>query len=123
MEKDEWLKKIYKKEVKCLSYSEIKVLNSCIKQLSITHKEVKEKMEEKEKDIQDISQKYLDDIEDYAKTLLKICEDYGEEIGELIAERDGAEAGIIARKDAEKSMLISVIRYMLDYYLKITVCK
>ena len=57
---------------------------------------------------------HKNEIEEHVWALLKICKDHGAEIGELVAIRDGEKAGIIAQKDAEKSMLLSIIRYMLD---------
>ena len=57
---------------------------------------------------------YKNEIEEHVGALLKICKDHGAEIGELVAIRDGEKAGIIAQKNAEKSMLLSIIRYMLD---------
>ena len=68
--------------------------------------------------IQKIHEKYIDEIEVHAKTLIKISEDYGKEIGNLKTARDGVEAGRIVRKDAEKAMLLGVIRFMLDCYMQ-----
>ena len=70
-----------------------------------------------------VHEKYLGELEAHAKTLLEICEDYCKEIGKFVAADDGIEAGIIAQKDAEKGMLMAIIRYILDYYLNITVRK
>ena len=57
---------------------------------------------------------HKNEIEEHVGALLKICKDHGAEIGKFVAIRDGKKAGIIAQKDAEKSMLLSIIRYMLD---------
>ena len=57
---------------------------------------------------------HKNEIEEHVVALLKICKDRGAEIGELVANRDGEKAGMIAQKDAEKSMFLSIIRYMLD---------
>jgi len=65
-----------------------------------------------------VHEKYLAELEEHAKILLKICEDYGKEIGELVAANDGIEAGRIAQKDAEKVMLLGLMRYILDCYMQ-----
>jgi len=65
-----------------------------------------------------VHKKYLGELEAHAKTILEICEDYGDEIGRLVAVSSGMEAGSIAQADAEKSMLLGVIRFMLDCYMQ-----
>ncbi|HDM76519.1 MAG TPA: hypothetical protein ENG51_08620 [Deltaproteobacteria bacterium] len=65
-----------------------------------------------------VHEKYMAELEAHAGILLKICKDYGKEIGERVAANDGIEAGRIAQKDAEKVMLLGVIRYMLDCYMQ-----
>ncbi|RLC79724.1 MAG: hypothetical protein DRI61_07300 [Chloroflexi bacterium] len=71
-----------------------------------------------EKNKEFVHEKYLGELEAHAKTLLEICEDYGKEIGELVAAKRGIEAGRIAQGDAEKTMLLGVIRFMLDCYMQ-----
>jgi len=65
-----------------------------------------------------VHEKYLGELEAHAKTLLEICEDYGKEIGERVAANEGIEAGRIAQRDAEKVMLLGLIRFMLDCYMQ-----
>jgi len=65
-----------------------------------------------------VYKKYLGELEAHAKTILEVCEDYGEEIGKLVTVSSGIEAGSIAQADAEKSMLLGVIRFMLDCYMQ-----
>jgi len=65
-----------------------------------------------------VHEKYLAELEAHAKTLLEICEDYGKEIGKRVAANDGIEAGRIAQRDAEKVMLLGLIRFMLDCYMQ-----
>ena len=65
-----------------------------------------------------VHEKYLAELEEHAKILLRICEDYGKEIGELVTADRGIEAGRIAQKDAEKVMLLGLIRFMLDCYMQ-----
>ena len=65
-----------------------------------------------------VHEKYLAELEEHAKILLRICEDYGKEIGELVTADRGIEAGRIAQKDAEKVMLLGLIRFILDCYMQ-----
>jgi len=65
-----------------------------------------------------VHKKYLGELEAHAKTILEVCEDYGKEIGRLVTINSGIEAGVIAQADAEKSMLLGVIRFMLDCYMQ-----
>lgn len=65
-----------------------------------------------------VHEKYLAELEEHAKILLRICEDYGKEIGELVAAKMGIEAGKISQGDAEKTMLLGVIRFLLDCYMQ-----
>ena len=71
-----------------------------------------------EKNKEFVHEKYLGELEAHAKTLLEICEDYGKEIGKRVAVSSGIEAGSIAQADAEKSMLLGVIRFLLDCYMQ-----
>ena len=62
-------------------------------------------------------EKYMAEIEAHAGIIIQICNDYGKEVGEALAIDYGEDFGNIARTDAEKAMLLGVMRYLLDSYM------
>jgi len=62
-------------------------------------------------------EKYMSEIEDHANIIITICQDYGKEVGETLATDFGVDYGNIAKTDAEKAMLLGVMRYLLDSYM------
>jgi hypothetical protein len=54
--------------------------------------------------------KYMAEIEAHADIIIQICKDYGKEVGEAIAVDIGS-------GEAEKMMLLGVMRYILDEYM------
>ena len=61
--------------------------------------------------------KYMAEIEVHAGIIIRICKDYGKEVGEALAGESGEDSCNIAREDAEKTMLLGVMRYILDEYI------
>ena len=57
-----------------------------------------------------IHEKYMAEVEAHADIILQICKDYGKEIGEAIHLDIGS-------GEAEKMMLLGVVRYTLDRYM------
>ena len=57
-----------------------------------------------------IHEKYMAEIEAHADIIIQICKDYGKETSEALAVDIGS-------GEAEKMMLLGVVRYMLDCYM------
>lgn len=65
---------------------------------------------------ENLYEKYLEKIEKHAQEIIKISKEYGEETFKSLEDID-LDYAFLAKLDAEKSMILGILRYILDYYI------
>ena len=68
-------------------------------------------------EIPNFYEKYMSEIEAHAGIIIQICKDYSKEVGKALAEQGVCDKDI-ASAEAEKTMLLGVLRYILDCYME-----